>query len=100
MVKVGIVGISGYSGFTALTILLKHPKAQVTYVSANNTQGKVSDIWPALKNQTGLICDKFDIKKASQLCDVVILAVPHTIAMTIAPALIKANLKVIDLSGD
>lgn len=100
MIKVGIVGISGYSGFTALKILLKHPKVQVIYVSANNTQGKISDIWPTLKNQTELICDKLDINKASQLCDVVILAVPHTVAMTIAPELIKAKIKVIDLSGD
>ncbi len=100
MIKVGIVGISGYSGFTALKILLKHPHAQVTYVSANNTEGKVSDIWPYFKGQTELVCEKYDAQKAAQLCDIVLLAVPHTTAMTSVPELLKYKIKVIDLSAD
>lgn len=100
MVKVGIVGISGYSGFTALKILLKHPKVHLSYVSANNTEGKVTEIWPQLKGLTDLVCQKFDVKKAIELCDVLILAVPHTVSMTITPELIKAKKIVIDLSGD
>lgn len=100
MVKVGIVGVSGYSGYTALDILLRHPQVRVTYVSANNTEGKVTDIWPQLKSRTGLYCQKFDVTKAAGHCEVVLLAVPHTVAMSITPKLLKAGVKVIDLSGD
>ncbi|MCA9392791.1 MAG: N-acetyl-gamma-glutamyl-phosphate reductase [Candidatus Omnitrophica bacterium] len=100
MIKVGIVGVSGYSGFTALELLLRHPNVRVTYVSANNTRGKISDIWPQLKNRTKLYCDQFDVTKAAGQCDVALLAVPHTIAMQITPKLLKAGVKVIDLSGD
>ncbi|MBF0384774.1 MAG: N-acetyl-gamma-glutamyl-phosphate reductase [Candidatus Omnitrophica bacterium] len=100
MVKTGIVGVSGYSGGVLLEILLKHKDARVTYVSANNTQGKIDDIWPKLKGQSELFCDKFDLKKAVSLCDLVFLAVPHTIAMEITPELLKQGKKVIDISGD
>lgn len=100
MIKAGIVGISGYSGFTALDILLKHPNIRVQYVSANNTTGKISDIWPKLAGRTILFCDKFDMNKAVELCDVIFLAVPHTISMSIVPDLLKAKKTVIDLSGD
>ncbi|MDP2654576.1 MAG: N-acetyl-gamma-glutamyl-phosphate reductase [Candidatus Omnitrophota bacterium] len=100
LVRVGIVGISGYSGYTALKILLKHPHVRVTYVSANNTQGPVGDIWPRLKGETDLTCTKFDPKTAADLCDVIFLAVPHTVSMDITPQLLKAGKQVIDFSGD
>ena len=100
MIKVGIVGISGYSGAKALELLLKHPNVRVTYVSANNTQGKVSDIWPRFWKETDLVCSKFDLNKGLGASDLFILAVPHTVAMTIAPSLIEAGKRVIDLSAD
>ena len=100
MIKVGIVGISGYSGCTALEILLKHPDVRLTYISANNTQGKVSEIWPQFNGLTDLVCTKFDINHAVQSADVFFLAVPHTVSMTIVPLLLKASKRVIDLSGD
>ena len=100
MVKVGIVGIIGYSGETALKLLLNHPNVRVTYVSANNTKGKVDDILPALKGKTSLVCDTYHLQNAIERCDLVFLAVPHTIAMKIAPDLLKAKKRVIDLSAD
>ncbi len=100
MVNVGIVGISGYSGCLAIELLLKHPRVRVSYASANNTQGKVSEIWPKLAGQTPLSCQPFDAEKAGQLCDLVFLAVPHTVSMEITPKLLSAQKRVIDLSGD
>lgn len=100
MIKVGIVGISGYTGEMALELLLKHPDVRVTYVSANNTKGKIDDIWPQLAGKTKLVCNKFDIKKAATLCNLIFLAVPHTISMKLTPKLLKAGVSVIDLSGD
>ena len=100
MIKVGIVGISGYSGEAALELLLRHPDVRVTYVSANNTKGEISDIWPQLAGKTNLFCNKFDIKKAVTLCDLIFLAVPHTVSMSLTPKLLNAGIPVIDLSGD
>ncbi len=100
MTKIGIVGISGYSGYVALEILLKHPLVRVTYVSANNTKGAVGDIWPQLRGKTTLTCDTYNAKAAVEKADLFFLAVPHTVSMEIVPDLLKANKKVIDLSGD
>ncbi|MFA5087794.1 MAG: N-acetyl-gamma-glutamyl-phosphate reductase [Candidatus Omnitrophota bacterium] len=100
MIRVGIVGISGYSGFETLRILLNHPHARVTYVSANNTTGPVEEIWPQLTGQTKLYCDKFHIQHAVEQGDVFFLAIPHTVAMKIVPDLLAANKKVIDISAD
>jgi len=100
MVRVGIVGISGYSGLTLLKILLNHPDVRLNYVSANTTTGFLSDIWPQFRERTPLFCESFDADKAAELCDVVFLAVPHTVSMEITPGLLERKIRVIDLSGD
>src|SRR5260370_1722247 len=100
MIKGGIVGVRGYSGGMVYELLLSHPQVRVTYVSANNTKGKVSEIWPKLRGRTDLVCSEFALEKAIDLCDLIFLAVPHTISMKIAPALLKADKKIIDLSAD
>jgi len=100
MTRVGIVGVSGYSGGEILKILFNHPEVRVTYVSANNTKGAVETLWPSLKGQTSLTCDTYDPVKASDQCDLIFLAVPHTVAMQIAPTLLKNKKRLIDLSAD
>ncbi len=99
-IRVGIVGVSGYTGKEVFALLLKHPKVRVTYVAANNTQGAMGEIYPEFLNRTSLVCQKFDIKEAAAKCDLIFLALPHTESMHVAPALLKAGLKVIDLSAD
>ncbi len=99
-VRVGIVGVSGYTGKEALSILLKHPSVRVTYVAANNTQGPIAEIYPEFLNRTSLVCQKFNVKDAVVACDCVFLALPHTESMHVAGALLKADVKVIDLSAD
>ncbi|HLD69299.1 MAG TPA: N-acetyl-gamma-glutamyl-phosphate reductase [Candidatus Omnitrophota bacterium] len=100
MIKVGIIGVSGYSGMLALELLLKHDDVRLTYVGAQNTQGRLDQICPRLKGKTDLHCDKFDLKKALQAVDLFFLAVPHTASMPITPKLLQAEKKVIDLSAD
>ena len=78
-------------------MLLNHPGVRITYVAANNTQGPMSEIYPEFLNRTTLVCQKFNIKDAIDKCDVVFLALPHTESMNVAPKLLKAGLKVIDL---
>ncbi len=100
MINVGIVGISGYSGGLLLELLLNHKDVRVTYVSANNTTGKVTEIWPRLKGATKLMCNKFNATQAADKCSLIFLAVPHTVSQKITPDLLKKGLQVIDLSGD
>ena len=100
MIRAGIVGVSGYSGKAILGILLKHPNVRITYVGANNTQGALEDIWPDLRSRTKLVCEKFDVQKATAMCDVIFLALPHTESMNCAGKFLKSGKRVIDLSAD
>lgn len=100
MIRVGIVGISGYSGKAVMDVLLRHPDVRITYAAAHNTTGPLDEIWPNLRNRTKLVCEKFDVQKAAQICDVIFLALPHTESMNCAGKLIKAGKRVIDLSAD
>jgi N-acetyl-gamma-glutamyl-phosphate reductase len=99
-IRAGIWGVSGYTGREALALLLKHPGVRLTYVAANNTQGPLSEIYPEFLNRTTLVCHKSNLKDTLAKCDVVFLALPHTESMKVASKLLKAGLKVIDLSAD
>jgi N-acetyl-gamma-glutamyl-phosphate reductase len=98
-IKIGIVGISGYSGRELLSILLHHPGADIVYVSANKTEGPVSDIWPELAGKTDLVCRPYDGAEAAKT-DLVFLATPHTVSMKLAPELVEKGVRIIDMSGD
>jgi len=100
MIRAGIVGISGYSGYKLLEILLKHKNVRVTQVAANTTHGPVAEIWPQFSGKTALVCEKVDVANLKENCDLIFLAVPHATSIQITPELMKAGLKVIDLSGD
>jgi N-acetyl-gamma-glutamyl-phosphate reductase len=98
-IRIGIVGISGYSGRELLSILLRHPNAEVVYVSANKTEGPVSGIWPELAGKTDLVCRPYDAAEAAKT-DLVFLATPHTVSMRLAPELAEKGVRIIDMSGD
>ena len=99
VIKVAIVGVSGYSGRELLRLLLVHPNAEIVYVSANTTTGKVSDVWPEFAGKTDLVCQPYDIDEAAK-ADLVFLATPHTVSMKLAPELLERDVRVIDISGD
>jgi N-acetyl-gamma-glutamyl-phosphate reductase len=99
-IRAGILGVSGYTGRETFALLLKHPGVRLTYVAANNTQGPMARIYPEFLNRTTLVCQKFNIKDTVAKCDLVFLALPHTESMSVAPKLLKAGLRVIDLSAD
>jgi len=100
MIRAGIVGVSGYTGKEVLGLLLKHPLVRVTYLAAGKTRGPIAEIYPEFLNRTTLECQKFLVETAVKHCDVVFLALPHTESMQAAGKLLKAGLKVIDLSAD
>jgi N-acetyl-gamma-glutamyl-phosphate reductase len=99
--KIGIFGGSGYGGAELLRILLAHPHAEVSLVTANEQAGKA--VGEVHRNLYGLSDLRFerapdDLKGLADL-DCVFLALPHGQALELAPRL-PAGVKVIDLSGD
>jgi len=101
MVNVGIVGATGYAGEELIDILLRHPDLRITNISAKIGQPRnISDIFPRFKGRLNLACSEPDVNEISSNCDIVFLALPHTVSMDIAPKLLKAGKRVIDLSAD
>lgn len=100
-IRVGIFGGSGYGGAELLRILLFHPRAEVSLVTANEHAGKaVGEVHRNLYGLTNLRFEKApeDFEGLSNL-DCLFLALPHGQALEVAPKL-PTGLKVIDLSGD
>src|SRR5215471_12197205 len=100
-IRVGIFGGSGYGGSELLRILLQHPNAEITLVTANEQAGKpVGEVHRNLLGLTDLTFSAVpsDFKEVSEF-DCVFLGLPHGQAMEVVPRL-PDTLKVIDLSGD
>ncbi|MFL6227675.1 MAG: N-acetyl-gamma-glutamyl-phosphate reductase [Pyrinomonadaceae bacterium] len=100
-IRIGIFGGSGYGGAELLRILLAHPHAEVSLVTANEQVGKaVGEVHRNLYGLTELRFERApdDLESLTEL-DCVFFALPHGQALEIAPRL-PSKVKVIDLSGD
>ncbi len=100
-ISVGIVGASGYGGGELLRWLSLHPHARVGVATSNTYAGRpVSASFPGL---AGIVDLEFGadsgIEDVSK-CQVVFLARDNGVAMGLAPELVAAGCKVIDLSAD
>lgn len=100
MLKVGIVGGTGYTGAELLRILVSHPDAEVAMITSRAEAGvAVDELFPSLRGRLDLRFTEPDTEKLAQ-CDVVFFATPHNVAMNMAPELLAAGARVIDLSAD
>jgi N-acetyl-gamma-glutamyl-phosphate reductase len=101
MIRAGIMGATGYAGEELIEILLGHPDVTLTHISAQIDKPKeISVLFPKFKNRINLICQHPHIKDIVGHCDVIFLALPHTVSMEIVPQLLRHGKKVIDLSAD
>ena len=98
--KIGIVGGTGYTGVELLRLLALHPHAEIVAVTSRGEAGMpVADMFPSLRGHVKLaFSDPATVDLTS--CDVVFFATPHGVAMSQAPALVAAGVKVIDLAAD
>jgi N-acetyl-gamma-glutamyl-phosphate reductase len=101
MLKVGVVGATGYAGEEVIKILLGHKGVKITELSAIiDKEEPFSSIFPAFKGQLDIVCKKPDPEAMAKNIDLVFLGLPHKVSMDVAPAFLKANKPVIDLSAD
>lgn len=99
-IRVGIVGGTGYTGVELLRLLAMHPQAELHTITSRQEAGQpVADIFPSLRPQVRLSYASPEQAPLAE-CDVVFFATPHGIAMSQAPDLLKAGIRVIDLSAD
>ena len=101
MLKVGVMGVRGYTGEELLKILLHHPKVKLCCVQARvDKPTPLSEVLPRFAHETNLAVADYSPEVMARGCDVVFLALPHTVSMTVASKILKKGKKVIDLSAD
>ena len=102
-VRVAIAGATGYAGEELIRLLLTHPQVHLAYLAASAKWERpvpASQIFPRFARQLDLPVESLDPARLAKACDVAFLALPHGAAMTLAPSLLDAGKRVIDLSGD
>lgn len=98
--KAAVVGAAGFAGIELVRILTFHPDFTLECATSDAYAGtKISDAYPAFRGVTDQTFKGNDDAHLQNM-DVVFLAVPHTVALEKAPALIEAGVTVIDLSAD
>jgi len=102
--KVGVLGASGYTGAELVRMLLRHPRAELTLLTAERSAGKkMRDVFPQFSPYelpTLVALDGLDWAAAG--LDVAFCALPHATTQKVLKALLAQapTTKVVDLSAD
>lgn len=101
MVRVVIIGATGYTGADSIEILIRHPEAEVTYLTGRSEQGlPVSELFGQFKGRCDLPIEPLEIATLQAKADVALCCLPHKAAMGCVPEILEAGLKVVDFSAD
>ncbi|MCC6730132.1 MAG: N-acetyl-gamma-glutamyl-phosphate reductase [Chthonomonadales bacterium] len=101
MQDVAIIGASGYGGGELLRWLAVHPQARVALATSRTHAGKpVSAAFPGLAGRMDLTLAAEAAPDQMARCAVVFLARDNGAAMDMAPGLLAAGCRVVDLSAD
>jgi N-acetyl-gamma-glutamyl-phosphate reductase len=99
--RVGIIGASGYAAADLVRLLLGHPAADmVALADLPEKCGPLADLFPQFAGRLDLDVKPPDPKAMADACDVVFLALPHTVSLQYVPPLLEAGVRVIDFSAD
>jgi N-acetyl-gamma-glutamyl-phosphate reductase len=100
--NIAVIGVTGYTGFELAKLLLHHPAvSQATfYVRDTNGSHCLSQFFPQLRGCGEAPLRALSVEAiASSSAGMVFLATPHEASAELAPQLLDAGLKVVDLSG-
>ena len=101
MIKVKIVGAGGYGGVGVTELLHSHPEAEiVALVGLGNVGTPISTLYPHLDGFLDMPIVAPDSDEAQVDADVVFMATPDRVGMTLAAGELAKGAKVIDYSGD
>ena len=99
---IAVVGVTGYTGLELASILLRHPAAASVVFYVRETQGAncIAELFPQFRGwgQAPLRPLSLDAITSSS-AGTAFLATPHEVSAELAPALVQAGLRVVDLSG-
>jgi N-acetyl-gamma-glutamyl-phosphate reductase len=101
--RVAVVGATGYVGFELAQLLLRHPGIQKPTFYLRESAAPVkclTDIFPHLRGWGEAPCKTFSVEAvAASGASTAFLATPHETSLELVPQLLKAGVRVVDLSG-
>ncbi len=100
--QIAVVGVTGYTGFELARILLRHPAVKSPVFYVRETQGKkcLAELFPQLRGVGEAPLRSLSVAEIiASNAGTAFLATPHEVSAEIAPALLEAGLRVVDLSG-
>jgi len=100
--NIAVIGVTGYTGFELATLLLRHPAISkpAFYVRDTNGNHCLSQLFPQLRGWGEAPLRPLSLNTiAASNAGTAFLATPHEISAELAPKLLDAGLRVIDLSG-
>ncbi len=101
---VGIIGASGYSGIELTRLCAQHPHVDLRLLASDRWAGETPRRRLGILGQAGSTADLAYTRQDGALaaalgCEVVFLATPVEASLELAPRLLEAGVRVIDLSG-
>jgi N-acetyl-gamma-glutamyl-phosphate reductase len=100
--QIAVIGVTGYTGFELATLLLRHPGIgkPIFYVRETNGARCLSEMFPQLRGWGEASLKPLSLETvAGSTAGTAFLATPHEVSAELAPKLLDAGLRVIDLSG-
>jgi N-acetyl-gamma-glutamyl-phosphate reductase len=109
-IPVALFGATGYAGREAARLLASHPafRLAAAFGGRDREGAPLSSIHPSLRGVVDLPCGAIDAPggmeaaaAAARACgaDLALLATPEDVSLALAPALLRAGARVVDLSG-
>jgi N-acetyl-gamma-glutamyl-phosphate reductase len=102
-VRVAVLGASGFAGGELIRLLQDHPAVDVTFLGAHGSVGKpLAEVHPNLAalGIASEILREPVVADVADVADVAFCSLPHGASAELAPQLLEAGLRVIDLAGD
>lgn len=95
------MGGSGYGGAEIIRRLLRHPDVELVRVASADYVGEpLGAAHPSLEEQSALVFENLTPAEVARDVDVVLLGLPHKVSAKVAPELVAAGVRVVDMSGD
>src|SRR5437764_13012170 len=99
LARVAVAGATGFTGQELLRLLSRHPAVALTMAMSSGQTGASSRRLPGLARLWNGAIVPLSKEALAAEADVVFLALPDASAAEIAPALVDAGVRVVDLSG-
>jgi N-acetyl-gamma-glutamyl-phosphate reductase len=97
-IRVAVAGATGYAGQELVSLLARHPNVRLDAAMSSSVDSAVRPLPRLARVWTGKV-EPLNTQRLAREMDLVFLAVPESAAAELAPPLVDAGVRVIDLSG-